>query len=145
MHWSVQWATSGHCRWLRKFSSMYHWLRVLTSRHSIHWDTHTHPFSVRMISGIARDPLLQWFLTWDRSNPRGSVSQFQGFGGKRFQAMKKKIHDTHFIFPTTKGSMNACPTTTTTTLLPSSGVLVCLMIFSHLHSQLHSQILKRSN
>ena len=21
---------------------------------------------------------------------------------------KKKIHDTHFIFPTTKGSMNAC-------------------------------------
>ena len=23
----------------------------------------------------------QWFLTWVRSNPRGSVSQFQGFGG----------------------------------------------------------------
>ena len=23
----------------------------------------------------------QWFLTWVRSNPRGSVSQFEGFGG----------------------------------------------------------------
>ena len=23
----------------------------------------------------------QWFLTWVRSNPRGSVSQSQGFGG----------------------------------------------------------------
>ena len=26
--------------------------------------------------------LNQWFLTWVRSNPRGSVSQFQEFGGK---------------------------------------------------------------
>ena len=38
----------------------------------------------------------QWFLTLVRSNPRGSVCQFQGFG------------DTHFIFVTTKGSINAC-------------------------------------
>ena len=25
----------------------------------------------------------QWFLTWVRFNPRGSVSQFHGFGNKR--------------------------------------------------------------
>ena len=28
-----------------------------------------------------RDIIDQWFLNWVRSNPRGSVSKFQGFGG----------------------------------------------------------------
>ena len=32
----------------------------------------------------------QWFLTWVRSNPRGSVCKFQGFGGNRFWAIKVK-------------------------------------------------------
>ena len=25
--------------------------------------------------------LMQWFLNWFRSNPRGSMSRLQGFGG----------------------------------------------------------------
>ena len=35
--------------------------------------------------------LEQWFLTWVRSNPRGSVSQSQGFGGGQ------DTHPTHMI------------------------------------------------
>lgn len=35
--------------------------------------------------------LAQWFLTWVRSNPRGSVSQSQGFGGGQ------DTHPTHMI------------------------------------------------
>ena len=31
--------------------------------------------------GMSGMGLEQWFLNWVRSNPRGSVSQFQGFGG----------------------------------------------------------------
>ena len=34
--------------------------------------------------GFSDKLLLQWFLTWVRTNLRGSVSQFQGFGNKRF-------------------------------------------------------------
>ena len=66
------------------------------------WSSHAWVFLTNLLT--------QWFLTWVRSNPRGSVSQFQGFGSKRFWAIKvnKKIHDTHFIFATTKDSMNAC-------------------------------------
>ena len=36
-------------------------------------------------------PLLQWFLIWVWSNPRCSASQFQGFCGKRFWAIKVKF------------------------------------------------------
>ena len=61
--------------------------------------------------------LRQWFLAWVRSNLRGSVSQFHGFGGLvhparlcintvysyiyRFWIWRKKVQ-------TMKGSMNAC-------------------------------------
>ena len=44
--------------------------------------------------------LSQWFLTWVRSNPGVSVSQFQGFDGKRCWAIevnKIKI-TTHILF-----------------------------------------------
>ena len=44
--------------------------------------------------------LEQWLLTWVRPNPRGWVSQFQGFGGKRFWAIEVKTikFTTHILF-----------------------------------------------
>ena len=50
-------------------------------------------------------------LNQDSIKPRGLVSQFQGFDGKRFWVIKVKKyinHNTHFILPTKKGSTNAC-------------------------------------
>ena len=32
--------------------------------------------------GLVSEVLAQWFLTWVRSNPSGSMSLFQGFSGK---------------------------------------------------------------
>ena len=53
--------------------------------------------------------LNQWFLTWVRLNPWGSVSQFQGFGDKEIlsnNSKTNKINDIHYTFVTTKGSVN---------------------------------------
>ena len=52
--------------------------------HGKAWALETHLACVDYtadIVGCNAQPLDQWFLTWVRSNPRGSVSQFQGFGG----------------------------------------------------------------
>ena len=62
-------------------------------------------------------PHTQVILTWFLSNPRGSVSQFQGFGGLENNALIQYIviyiyfeleEKNKYIFPTTKSSMNAC-------------------------------------
>ena len=66
--------------------------------------------------------LKQWFLTWVRSNPRGSLSHSQGFGrgqdtqsiarftlamSRRFYIYTYVLKKSYFIFPITKGSVNA--------------------------------------
>ncbi|KAF2353302.1 hypothetical protein FHG87_015941 [Trinorchestia longiramus] len=64
------------------------------SRHGRRDSDSSSPFSLSSGS-----QLKQWFLTWVRSNPRGSVSQSQGFGGDQ------ETHLTHMI----RDGMPCCP------------------------------------
>ena len=62
------------------------------------WELHTIRATKRI--GTIADAVEQWFLTWVWSNPRGSVNQFQGFGGHRFWPMNVKTikFTTHILF-----------------------------------------------
>ena len=49
-------------------------------------------------------------LNLDSNEPQGFSESVTGVWRREILSIKskKKIHDTHFIFPSTKGSMNAC-------------------------------------
>ena len=53
---------------------------------------------MRHINKRVQNVLDQWFLTWVRSNPRGSLSQSQGFGrGQEFKDYFPQYHFLKFI------------------------------------------------